>query len=273
MNIKEGNNQQMNTSNSCSGSNNSIAGRDSSSSPTTFQQNQVSMDWTPEEQAMLEEGLVKYASETSISRYAKIAIALKNKTVRDVALRCKWTTKKENSRRRKDDANLLKKNKDRKEKLTDPTAVVSSPVVMQPGYAPYTQGVVSNKIEGFSYHATVKMTTRLIHQNARIFEQIYANLVTHQIHENTRLLCRARDNIFKILHKLNESSCTLKQMPPLPVKLNEELANSFLPPQLMHWGDDLAIENQTSMAIDLQILLRENVISTVRDRKKEQRVD
>uniref|UniRef100_M1BVW3 Myb-like domain-containing protein n=2 Tax=Solanum tuberosum TaxID=4113 RepID=M1BVW3_SOLTU len=158
MNIKEGNNQHMNVTNSCSGNNNnnnnnSIGGRDSSSSPTNFQQNQVSMDWTPEEQATLEEGLVKYASETSISRYAKIAIALKNKTVRDVALRCKWTTKKENSRRRKDDANLLKKNKDRKEKLIDPTAV-SSPVVMQqPSYAPYTQGVVSNKSEGFaSYH-------------------------------------------------------------------------------------------------------------------------
>lgn len=232
MNIKEGNNQHMNVTNSCSGNNNnSIGGRDSSSSPTNFQQNQVSMDWTPEEQATLEEGLVKYASETSISRYAKIAIALKNKTVRDVALRCKWTTKKENSRRRKDDANLLKKNKDRKEKLIDPTAV-SSPVVMQqPSYAPYTQGVVSNKSEGFaSYHATVSMTRQLIHQNARIFEQISANLVTHQIHENTRLLCQARDNIFKILHKLNESSCTLKQMPPLPVKLNEELANSILPP-------------------------------------------
>ncbi|KAM3266461.1 putative protein isoform X1 [Capsicum annuum] len=242
MNIKEGNNQQMNASNSCSvnNNNNSIVGRDSSSSPTSFQQNQVSMDWTPEEQATLEEGLVKYASETSISRYAKIAIALKNKTVRDVALRCKWTTKKENSRRKKDDANLLKKNKDRKEKLTDPTAVVSAPVVMQqPGYAPYSQGVVSNKSEGFvSYHATVNVTTQLIHQNARIFEQISANLVTHQIHENTRLLCQARDNIIKILHKyvwkysleLNESSCTLKQMPPLPVKLNEELANSILPP-------------------------------------------
>ncbi|KAG5589564.1 hypothetical protein H5410_040078 [Solanum commersonii] len=232
MNIKEGNNQQMNVTNSCSGNNNnnnSIGGRDSSSSPTNFQQNQVSMDWTPEEQATLEEGLVKYASETSISRYAKIAIALKNKTVRDVALRCKWTTKKENSRRRKDDANLLKKNKDRKEKLIDPTAVTSPVVMQQPSYAPYTQGVVSNKSEGFaSYH--VSMTTQLIHQNARIFEQISANLVTHQIHENTRLLCQARDNIFKILHKLNESSCTLKQMPPLPVKLNEELANSILPP-------------------------------------------
>lgn len=230
MNIKEGNHQKMNASNSCSGTGNN--NNNNSTSPTSFQQNQVSMDWTPEEQSILEEGLVKYASEMSISRYAKIAISLKNKTVRDVALRCKWTTKKENSKRRKDDANLLKKNKDRKEKMTDPAAVVSSPMVMQqPGYAPYAQGVVSNKSEGFtSYHATVSVTTQLIHQNARIFEQISANLMTHQIHENTRLLCQVRDNIFKILQKLNESSCTLKQMPPLPVKLNEELANSILPP-------------------------------------------
>ncbi|CAN4076923.1 unnamed protein product [Withania somnifera] len=272
MNIKEGNNQQVNASNSCSGNNNLIGGRDTSSSPTTFQQNQVSMDWTPEEQATLEEGLVKYASETSISRYAKIAIALKNKTVRDVALRCKWTMKKENGKRRKDDVNLLKKHKDRKEKLTDPTAVVLSPVVMQPVYAPYTQGVVSNYSEGFaSYHATVNMTTQLIHQNARIFEQISANLVAHQIHENTRLLCQARDNIFKILHKLNESSCTLKQMPPLPVKLNKELANSILPPQLMHWGDDLAIDNRLPWPLIFRFT-EGKMLSPSRNRKKEQRV-
>lgn len=32
----------------------------------------------------------RYASETNIVRYAKIAVLLHNKTVRDVALRCRW---------------------------------------------------------------------------------------------------------------------------------------------------------------------------------------
>ncbi|KAF3617798.1 F21O3.28 protein isoform 3 [Capsicum annuum] len=50
----------------------------------------LSVDWTPDEQSLLEELLAKYATESNISRYAKIAMQLKDKTVRDVALRCRW---------------------------------------------------------------------------------------------------------------------------------------------------------------------------------------
>ncbi|ESQ38968.1 hypothetical protein EUTSA_v10001777mg, partial [Eutrema salsugineum] len=65
------------------------------------------MDWSSEEQAILEDGLVRYSSEPSISRYAKIASKLQNKTVRDVAMRCRWIYKKENNKRRKEDHNGL----------------------------------------------------------------------------------------------------------------------------------------------------------------------
>ena len=34
----------------------------------------------------------RYASEPTIVRYAKIAMKMKDKTVRDVALRCRWMT-------------------------------------------------------------------------------------------------------------------------------------------------------------------------------------
>jgi hypothetical protein len=34
----------------------------------------------------------RYASESNLVRYAKIAMKLKDKTVRDVALRCRWMT-------------------------------------------------------------------------------------------------------------------------------------------------------------------------------------
>ncbi|KAL9248685.1 hypothetical protein AKJ16_DCAP03153 [Drosera capensis] len=50
-----------------------------------------------------------------------------------------------------------------------------------------------------------------------------------QIRENISLLCRARDNIMKIMNSLSETPEVMSQMPPLPVKLNEELANSILP--------------------------------------------
>ena len=48
------------------------------------------VEWTSKEQAILEEGLLKYASESDIVRYAKIAQQLHSKTMRDVALRVKW---------------------------------------------------------------------------------------------------------------------------------------------------------------------------------------
>ncbi|KAA3454662.1 Killer toxin KHS [Gossypium australe] len=77
----------------------------------------ISMDWTLEEQTILENGLQKYALEPSVTRYAKIALDLQNKTVRDVALRCKWMTKKENSKRRKEGLNLARKIKDKRERV------------------------------------------------------------------------------------------------------------------------------------------------------------
>lgn len=36
--------------------------------------------------------LYRYATEPSVFRYAKIAMKMKDKTVRDVALRCRWMT-------------------------------------------------------------------------------------------------------------------------------------------------------------------------------------
>lgn len=36
--------------------------------------------------------LCRFASEHNIVRYAKVAMQLKDKTVRDVALRCRWLT-------------------------------------------------------------------------------------------------------------------------------------------------------------------------------------
>ncbi|PSR86264.1 ZZ-type zinc finger-containing protein [Actinidia chinensis var. chinensis] len=50
----------------------------------------LAVEWTAEEQSLLEDLLNKYASERNIIRYAKIAMQLKDKTVRDVALRCRW---------------------------------------------------------------------------------------------------------------------------------------------------------------------------------------
>ena len=41
---------------------------------------------------MIDVYIYRYASEPTIVRYAKIAMKMKDKTVRDVALRCRWMT-------------------------------------------------------------------------------------------------------------------------------------------------------------------------------------
>ncbi|WVZ01101.1 hypothetical protein V8G54_027170 [Vigna mungo] len=184
----------------------------------------ISLDWTAEEQAILEDGLSKYASESNIVRYAKIALQLQHKTVRDVALR-----KKENSKRRKDDHNLTRKSKDKKERVSDP-AVKSSNFAARSNVSPYAPPMITmDNDDGISYTAIGGPTGELLEQNAQALNQISTNLSAFQVQENINLFCQTRDNILKIVNELNDSPEVMKQMPPLPVKVNEELANSILP--------------------------------------------
>lgn len=48
--------------------------------------------WTLHTDLLLNAPFCRYNSDTPIVRYAKISQALKDKTVRDVALRCRWMT-------------------------------------------------------------------------------------------------------------------------------------------------------------------------------------
>ncbi|GJN26065.1 hypothetical protein PR202_gb13963 [Eleusine coracana subsp. coracana] len=51
-------------------------------------------DWSDQELSILKEGLVRYAREPNIMKYIKIAAMLPKRTIRDVALRCWWSTVK-----------------------------------------------------------------------------------------------------------------------------------------------------------------------------------
>ncbi|KAG4125889.1 hypothetical protein ERO13_D10G125900v2 [Gossypium hirsutum] len=190
----------------------------------------ISLDWTLEEQAILDDGLKKYASEPSIIRYAKIALQLQNKTVRDVALRCRWMTKKENSKRRKEEHNIARKSKDKKERVADPTAKPTQ-FAARPNLSPYAPPMIPMDYDdGIPYRAIGGVTGELLEQNAHAFNQISANLAAFQIQENIGLLCQTRDNILKIMNELNDIPDVMKQMQVLPVKLNDELASTILPP-------------------------------------------
>ncbi|KAK0588549.1 hypothetical protein LWI29_002488 [Acer saccharum] len=190
----------------------------------------ISLDWTPEEQSTLEELLSKYASDQMLVRYAKIAMQLKDKTVRDVALRCRWMNKKENGKRRKEDHNSARKSKDRKEKATDSSAKSSSHLSTRPNGPSYAPPMIPmDTDDGISYTAIGGVTGELLEQNAQMFQQISANFAAFQIRENIDLLRQARDNIFAVLNDLNDMPEIMKQMPPLPVKVNDEIANNILP--------------------------------------------
>ncbi|PIA25812.1 hypothetical protein AQUCO_10800051v1 [Aquilegia coerulea] len=176
----------------------------------------LSVKWTPEEQSILDDG------------FTKIAVLLNDKTVRDVALRCRWMTKKESGKRRKED--VSRKNKDKKEKVIDPSAKSSAHLAVRPNVPSYAPPVIPlDNDDGISFKAIGGPTGHLLEQNAQIFDQISANFATLQIHENINLFCQTRDNILTIMNDLNDMPGIMKQMPALPVKVNEELAHSILP--------------------------------------------
>ncbi|KAL9340043.1 hypothetical protein Peur_066262 [Populus x canadensis] len=228
------NNQDGNQAPSSFNGNNPSNGNSDPSSGSSLKHNPgISTDWTFEEQTILEEGLVDFAEETNVVRYAKIAMNLPNKTVRDVALRCRWMNKKEQSKRRKED-NLARRSRDKKERHGDPSAKTSNFMAAHPSVSPFATPMMPlESEEGISYDAIGGVTGELLKQNAQILNQISANLASFQIQENLNLLRQTRDNIRKIMNQMNDVPELMKQMPPLPVKLNDDLADTILlPPNL-----------------------------------------
>ncbi|KAL4567687.1 hypothetical protein LXL04_023279 [Taraxacum kok-saghyz] len=198
--------------------------------PVLQQNNGVSVDWTPDEQSILEDGLAQYASEANIIRYAKIAVQLQNKTVREVALRCRWMFKRNIGKRSKEDYILTRKSKDRKEIMNDHLPSTSH-LPTQSGSSSYVPEVVGNGQHNndIIYSVLASPEGQLLKENAKALGQISASLDTHQVsHENIRLLYQVQKNIQQILNTLNDTPEKLRQMPPLPVKLNIALFNFLI---------------------------------------------
>ncbi|CAL4951099.1 unnamed protein product [Urochloa decumbens] len=189
----------------------------------------LAREWSPEEQATLDELLAKYASNAPVIRYAKIAMKLPEKTVRDVALRCRWMNKKESGKRKKDDHNSSKKSKDKKEKVSDSSSKPPVHMVGRPNVPPYPLPVLPMDDDEISSKAIGGPTGEILENNAQVLSQISTNLNSMQIQDNISLLCQTRDNILRVLKEINDAPEIMKQMPPLPVKINEDLVNSLLP--------------------------------------------
>ncbi|TKY67478.1 hypothetical protein E2542_SST10372 [Spatholobus suberectus] len=199
-------------------------------SPTALAMNHnpgIALDWTPQEQHILEEGLSLFAYEPNLTRYAKIALNLNNKTVRDVALRVRWMNKKENCKRRKDEH--TRKSKDKKEKVSDPAAR-SSHFTAQPNVSPYAPAMMMmDNDDGISHKAIGGPTGELLEQNVWTMNKISTNLAALQFQDNIKLFIQTRDIIIKVLNDMNDMPEVMEQMPPLPFRINETIFNSILP--------------------------------------------
>ncbi|KAL1807584.1 hypothetical protein DCAR_0726964 [Daucus carota subsp. sativus] len=186
----------------------------------------LAVEWSVEEQYRLEEGLAKYADEPSILRYIKIAAMLHDKTVRDVALRCRWMTRK---RRKQEDHNFGKKVKDRKDKLMESSSKATTSSVSPLNVAGYS--FMRNYQSGNDRMSREALdgARHLLEQNNEVLRHISANLSVFKLQENIDLFSCTRNNITTILNHMSNMRGVMSRMPPLPLSINEELANSILP--------------------------------------------
>ncbi|KAH6792627.1 hypothetical protein C2S52_003104 [Perilla frutescens var. hirtella] len=199
------------------------------------------VEWSIDEQYKLAEGLAKYGSEPNIAKYIKIAALLRDKTVRDVALRCRWMMRK---RRKQEHLSLGKKVKDRKEKLVEPALKNNMSSASSVNVALYSSTTNHHEECGYMLSGVPSGTARhLIEENTQAFEQISGNLSTHKLQQNIDLFFRVRNNIITILDSMRKMPGIMSQMPPLPVLLNEELTSSIFPP-----SSQLLMFSSSSMA-------------------------
>ncbi|CAN4090397.1 unnamed protein product [Withania somnifera] len=185
----------------------------------------LAVEWTVEELYKLEEGLIKYANEPRIMKYIKIAATLRDKNVRDVALRCRWILRK---RRKPDDYSFGKRVKDRKDKLEEMSSMSSASASLM-SLAPYSLSMYHHVHSDALPSGALLGTRRLLEENNQALNKISANLSTFKLQDNVDLFYQTKNNLIAILNNMKNMPGIMSQMPPLPVFLNEELASSLSP--------------------------------------------
>ncbi|CAL9776432.1 unnamed protein product [Musa acuminata subsp. burmannicoides] len=193
------------------------------------------VDWSCEELEVLKRGLVMFASEPNIMKYIKIAARLSEKTVRDVAIRCRWMTRKENGKQHKsEDFYAGKKIKDRKEKMIGCSSMVNmhynQPDCEAACSVMMCNGNHMNQFSSEAFPVIDSRTMNLLEDNAKLLHQIAVNSENNEIQNNIDLLYRTNNNITAILNSMLEMPGIMSQMPPLPVYANENLLHSILRP-------------------------------------------
>ncbi|CAN0923875.1 hypothetical protein LINGRAHAP2_LOCUS33805 [Linum grandiflorum] len=175
----------------------------------------LAAEWSVEEQYRLEEGLEKFSSEPSIMKYVKIAAMIPEKTVRDVALRCRWMTDK-----------LVEASSKMNVASTRGQNLSVYPLMMQ----------TMNRTASLPFQGLSGTSRHRLEQNVQALNQISTNLSSFKFQENIDLFCRTKNNITAVLNDMSEMPGIMSLMPPLPVSINEDLADSLFPSQSMMFG-------------------------------------
>ncbi|XP_020079908.1 uncharacterized protein LOC109703623 isoform X2 [Ananas comosus] len=192
-------------------------------------------DWTLSELAILKEGLVRYAHEPNIMKYIKIAAMLPTRTIRDVALRCRWNISKEGGKRRKPEEHSTgKKMKDLKGFTVSSTSTVNIHPVPSNNVAPYSFMMHQPNQSCLEVPAVDSATLQLLEENDRFLNQISASIATFKVKENPDLFLHTSNNITAILDRMSRMPGIMSQMPPLPVSVDEQHLSSIV--QLSRMG-------------------------------------
>ncbi|XP_047309611.1 uncharacterized protein LOC124913029 [Impatiens glandulifera] len=154
-----------------------------------------------------------YASEPNIVKYANIANHLPDKTIRDVAFRIKWMNETVINNNKKE---IMKSDKRGTKRRVDDNPSISVGSI--------------NSDEADSFKASLGVVGELVEENYKAYDQINSNFGSLETYTNFNLLSQARNNIFKIISYMDEDVELMKYLPPIPEKINIEVANLFLGP-------------------------------------------
>ncbi|XP_013611331.1 PREDICTED: uncharacterized protein LOC106318040 isoform X2 [Brassica oleracea var. oleracea] len=177
----------------------------------------LAVEWSVEEQYILDKGLAKFKDEPQVTKYVKIASTLPDKSVRDVAMRCKWMTQK---RRKGEEHSASTKVSYRKVVDLPPKLNMLSTMPHQNSTYVMNHMCQSARIPF--------QVMELLRQNAHAFSQISSNLSVAKPQDNISLFHLARNNIISILNDMKEMPGIISRMPPLPVSINNDLASSLM---------------------------------------------
>ncbi|KAJ8435386.1 hypothetical protein Cgig2_006734 [Carnegiea gigantea] len=196
----------------------------------------LAAEWTEEEQYKLEEGLIKFKHEPSIMKYIKIAATLRDKTVRDVALRCRWMTVEEKVLNFSWAEFFITMYAEKCAFFQDKFGESSSKTNLSSASIP-NMAACCIPLDQIDQNQRVKCEVlsskakQLLEQNFQAFAQINNNLSSLKLQDNIDLFCRTRDNINNInviLDNMKEFSGKI-QMRELPISIDHNPGNSILP--------------------------------------------